>query len=272
MSVVQGKFWCFTDFQCREDYSDWGTTYLIYGVETCPSTGKKHHQGYCEFPGNQRNTTLGKKFGCHFERRQGKAEQAIDYCKKEGKWFEFGEKKENQQGKRTDIEQVKEMVNAGARLPEIYDVVTSFQALRFAEKGIEIKEKKRNFKPHVVWYYGPTGTGKTKAAMEEAGEDCWISGKNLRWWQGYDGHENVVFDDFRKDFCTFHELLRILDRTPYYVEVKGGSRQLLAKKIWITCPYAPEDIYEGREDVTQLLRRIDEVKYFGPKFSFENNS
>lgn len=270
--AVQGKYWCFTDFECREDYSEWEASYLIYGVEICPTTGKQHHQGYCEFPGNRRLTALGKKFKCNFERRKGTAEQAIKYCEKDGKWYEFGERPgKKEQGKRTDIEEVKELINNGAGMKDIVDVVSSFQALRFAEKLIEYKETKRNWQPEVFWYWGKTGTGKTKRAYEEAGEDTWISGKNLKWWQGYDGHENVIIDDFRKDFCTFHELLRILDRYPYTVEVKGGSRQLVAKKIWITCPYHPEDVYDGREDIDQLLRRITKIEEIGrSRFSWEN--
>lgn len=138
-------------------------------------------------------------------------------------------------------------------------MATSFQSIRLAECYLSYNEVKRNWKPTVSWIYGPTGSGKTRMAIDKCGDDYWISGKNLRWWQGYDGHENVIIDDFRGDFCTFHELLRILDRYAYTVEVKGGSRQLLAKNIYITCPYHPKDVYSSKEDVGQLLRRIDDI-------------
>jgi len=92
-----------------------------------------------------------------------------------------------------------------------------------------------------------------------------VSGKSLKWFDGYDAHPDIIVDDFRRDFCTFHELLRILDRYPFRVETKGGSRQLLAKNTVITCPWKPDIIYQSRsqEDIGQLLRRIDEVKLFG---------
>ena len=38
---------------------------------------------------------------------------------------------------------------------------------------------------------------------------------NYKWWEGYDGHEVVLLDDIRKDFCKFHELLTLLDIYPY---------------------------------------------------------
>ena len=31
----------------------------------------------------------------------------------------------------------------------------------------------------------------------------------------------------------------------------------------ITSAYPPQDIYESREDLEQLIRRIDEIKIFG---------
>ena len=47
-----------------------------------------------------------------------------------------------------------------------------------------------------------------------------MSSRNLQWFDGYMGQKVVCFDDFRKDFCTFHELLRLLDRYPMDVPVK----------------------------------------------------
>ena len=43
---------------------------------------------------------------------------------------------------------------------------------------------------------------------------------------------------------------------------KGGARQFLAKNIWITCPVHPMEVYGTREDVNQLLRRIDIIECF----------
>jgi len=170
-----------------------------------------------------------------------------------------------QPGRRRDLEAIKEAVAQGKGMRAIIeDVASNFQALRGAELVLKYIEKGRDFKPVVKWYHGSTGSGKTRTAIAEL-EGAWVSAKNLKWWDGYDAHENVVIDDFRKDFCTFHELLRIFDRYPYRVETKGGSRQLLAKVIVVTCPWSPIVLYGNRsvEDVGQLTRRIDEIKLFG---------
>lgn len=270
---VQGKNWCFTNYVLDTDYESWqglGAVYVCWGVEKCPTTDKVHHQGYVEWV---KNVSLGKtdrsflkKLGntIHWEKRKGTADQAIKYCEKEGDFHEFGVRPSKEQGKRTDLDTVKEMIKQGAPMAKIVDECSSYQGIRMAEKLKEYTEVKRNWKPEVYWYYGPTGCGKTKRAVEEAGEDYWMSGRDLRWWQGYDGHEHVVIDDFRGDFCKLHELLRILDRYPYTVEVKGGSRQLLARKIWITCPVKPEEVYKSTEDIGQLLRRITKVENLDP--------
>jgi len=85
-----------------------------------------------------------------------------------------------------------------------------------------------------------------------------------KWWDGYDGDQDVIIDDYRRDLCPFHELLRLFDRYPMKVECKGYSTQFLAKRIFVTCPQRPELIWEGRgaEDLKQLTRRITEIRYF----------
>lgn len=270
---VQGQYWCFTDFTLTDinfivkDLYPKGLTYIIYGVETCPSTKKKHHQGYMEFDKNIGFNYLKKTYpNWHFEKRKEDRNNAksIAYCQKEGEYFEWGTKKEYKgSGARSDIATVKKAIAEGCSVRDVIKSCTSYQSIRMCEKLMEYTEKKRNWKPEVYWYWGPTGCGKTYTAVREAGDDYWMSGKDLKWFQGYDGHENVIIDDFRESYCSFSEILRLLDRYPYVVEVKGGSRQFVAKKIWITCPLPPEQVYHTREDTNQLMRRITSVKKFG---------
>jgi hypothetical protein len=152
------------------------------------------------------------------------------------------------------------MVNNGKGMRDIIEVVTSYPQVRIAECYLKYKEKPRDWKPEVIWYYGATGTGKTKRAMEEMPEDRYVCMDTDRWWEGYDGHSNVIIDDMRKDFCKFKRLLRLLDRYECQVECKGGSRQLRARKIIITSCYSPYEMYDTREDVHQLIRRIDKIE------------
>lgn len=262
--------WSFTQFDTSFDYSKLAneSSYLIVGKEICPDTKKEHHQCYVEFSSKRYFNGIKKLLPtAHIEASKGGPEANKKYCSKDNNVIlEIGTP--FKQGVRTDLKKAKEMITSGATLEDIIDEDANYQTMRASELIMKFKEPKRNWKPEVFWYWGPTGCGKTRTAYEEAGDRVWESGKTLKWWDGYDAHEDIIIDDFRPYFCEFAELLRILDRYPYRVEVKGGTRQLRARRIWITCPKPPDKVYEGTsEDVHQLVRRISVIKFFGPEVS-----
>lgn len=74
----------------------------------------------------------------------------------------------------------------------------------------------------------------------------------------------MVFDDFRPQHLEFPFLLRLLDRYPLRVEVKGGTTTWSPRTIIITTPQDPTLTYfaHTREDLAQLTRRISRVHEF----------
>lgn len=263
----QARGWCWTLNNYTEEeieaIADSGMPYVIFGREIAPDTGTPHLQGFSYFP---KKCTFGKLKGllprAHIEPMKGTALQAIDYCKKEANFTEIGEPPA--QGKRSDLDVVKEKFKKkeSVKMRDIVMECNSYQSVRMAEVMLKYHETKRSWKPYVKWIHGPTGSGKSRLSMEELGDDCYIAMETNKWWDGYDAHENVLIDDMRKDFCKFHVLLRLLDRYAFTVECKGGTRQFLAKKIYITSCYSPTEMFEHRtEDINQLLRRIDEILY-----------
>lgn len=259
----RSRAWVFTVNNPRIplDYSTIDCEYIIVGDEKAPQTGTPHHQGYIRYKCQKAFSTVKKHLpdGSHIERAKGTPQDNVKYCSKEKIYYESGNRPK--MGKRNDIKMVKDIVKNKGGMRDIIDATESVQALKYAQIVLKYFEQPRSEKPVVKWFHGDTGTGKTRQAFAES-KDPWVSGRNLKWWEGYDAHKHVIIDDFRRDFCTFHELLRILDRYPYLIENKGGSRQLLATQIIITCPFKPEEIYDTREDIQQLLRRIDEVRQF----------
>lgn len=262
---MSSRNWCFT----LNNYSETNVqslknekcNYIVFGYEV-GENGTPHLQGYIEYSSAVKMATLKKRLKdrIHWEVRKGTAKQASDYCKKDGKFFEAGAMSE--QGKRTDITNIKDMLEEGVTdRKKLFKAANSYQAFRMAEIGLSLYSKQRDWKTEVRWYWGPTGCGKTRRAVKET-VNPWISNDSLEWWQGYRAHEHVIFDDFRADFCKFRVLLRILDRYPYKVMIKGGDEELVAKLIIITSPYHPTDIYRNRtnEDVRQLLRRIEVIE------------
>ncbi len=235
--------------------------YILIGKEIGEKCGTPHLHIYFEF----KNQKFFSKMKIDFPRARieiaiGNAEQNKKYCSKENLIYESGEPK--RQGKRTDLENARAILEDTGQIREVVAEAQSYQSIRMCECYLKYHERRRNWMPDVRWYYGTTGTGKSKTAYEESSEDVYTTGKTIKWWEGYDAHEHVIIDDFRKDFCCFHELLKLLDRYPYRVECKGGSRQLLATQIIITSAYHPSKVYEGREDVQQLIRRINEIRKF----------
>lgn len=264
--------WCATlnnyttqDIEMLENYMNENCTYGVIGKEIGES-GTPHLQIHMEFK-YEKSLNVLKKINSrmHFEQRKGSIKQASDYCKEDGDYIEIGKLK-TRQGKRTDLSAIRDAVNEGKNMREICDIANSYQSIKYAETLRKYKMAVRNWEPEVYWYWGPTGTGKTRLAMDESDvNDRWVSMDSLRWWDGYDGQGDIIVDDFRGGDCRLKTLLRILDRYEFRVENKGSSTQLLAKRIWITCPYSPEMSYRREntdEDMKQLIRRITKIIQF----------
>jgi len=228
--------------------------YVIYGKEI-GEKGTPHLQGCVIFKKSCRLSSLKKILPkAHWEPTKC-IDASINYCMKDKAYMIHDHR---QQGKRTDLAACVEALGRGG----IKTLVTEQpEAYIKYHSGLEklnyrlSKPRDPKCPPIVTWLYGKTGTGKTRQVVEKE-PDLWISGRDLKFWDGYENQEAVLFDDFRKDFCTFHELLRILDRYPINVNVKGGFRCFNSKRIYITSCFKPEYVYETREDVKQLLRRI----------------
>ena len=106
-------------------------------------------------------------------------------------------------------------------------------------------------------YWGPTGTGKTHRSWQEAGEQAFIKSSSNKWWDGYQGQENVIIDEFDGQIGITH-LLRWLDKYPCSVEVKGGTIPLRATNFWITSNKPLEQWYPDAPlaQVDALRRRV----------------
>lgn len=263
--------------------------FLIYGNEVS-KTGTPHIQGYCELNKQMRFKTLRDLIPrCHIASRKGTALQAAGYCCK-GTWeppegetpdytqfyptrhpsadvSEYGML--HRPGKRTDLDTLVDQItveklsrkrlaeeNPQAFLKYPRGVDALYEAIetpRSADTGKVVKV-----------YWGSTGTGKTRTAFE-AYPDAYLWGPEMgKWFNGYDGHDVVIMDEFRGQL-PLGFLNRLLDRYPMRVETKGGFRQMLASTIIITSPSPPHLWYTDTDQydrTAQLFRRLSEVREF----------
>lgn len=140
----------------------------------------------------------------------------------------------------------------------------NMQQIRVAEKYLTYHEEPRDWEMEVEWYWGPTGSGKSRAARTKFADlDYYTKNTPTKWWNGYDGHEAVIIDDFRDSWWPITDMLSLLDRYERQVETKGGERQFRARRVIITSANPPSNCYRNcGEAVEQLLRRIGHVTEF----------
>lgn len=250
--------------------------FFSFVIHKCPETGRFHAHFLACFKHPIAFSSLTSVFPVwHFEIVHS-VEGMLGYVEKdEGDVVvparSFGERPAP--GKRTDLSVVRECLSEGGSMRDVCSVASSAQSIQAAKTLLTYTELPRNpddEPPVVLWFHGSTGAGKTRGAFDhfkEMGFDytrVWTSGENLKWFDGYDRHECVIVDEFRKDYCTLHFLLRLLDRYPLLVPFKGGFRQWVPKCIIITSPFEPSDLYASSgEVVLQLTRRLSEIRLFG---------
>jgi len=109
----------------------------------------------------------------------------------------------------------------------------------------------------VIVFWGKPGTGKSRKAWEEAGINAYPKIPTSIYWDGYQGHEHVVIDEFRGRIGIEH-ILRWFDRYPVIIECKFGAVVFKAKKIWVTSNIDPRNWYTDLDADTlgALMRRL----------------
>lgn len=234
-------------------------SYIILGKEVGES-GTPHIQGYAELKFRKTFKSLKALIPrAHIEPRRGSQQEAIDYCKKEGVYEHFGSPR--RQGNRTDLSTIRSVIDGGGCVRDIFkinEIQLNESSICFAEKYLAYRESPRNHKPIVCWFYGAPGSGKTRLARFLLPDAYFKNTATGKWWNGYDGHSDVIIDDIRADYIDFVELLGLLDRYEHRIQIKGGIRQFKATRIIITSPEKPARMYcNSTEDMQQLQRRLD---------------
>lgn len=266
---IQGVYWLLTI-----PHYDWipylppGVTWIRGQLERGADSDYLHWQ-ICLALSKKKTLRFVKSiFGdtCHAE--LSRSEAAADYVWKEltrvdGTQFELGQRafKRND---RADWERVWDCAVTGDILSIPADIrVNHYRTLRAISADYA---RPLAMERTCDVFIGPTGTGKSRRAWEEAGLEAYVKDPNSKFWCGYAGQRHVVIDEFRGRIDVSH-LLRWLDRYPVNVEIKGSSVPSFVEHIWITTNLDVESWYPELDEATlNAIKRRIHITYMNESF------
>lgn len=287
MPALQYRAWLFTlnnpDFPSADLPPHPDEQYVIWQEEKVATS---HLQGYVELT---KKTTLAamKRWlpSAHFEARKGTPEQAREYCRKEesrvlGPWERgtFG----TQQGKRNDLDAVKEAIRNGASRKQLLEDHTEVVAKypRFIDEyqravREEAVPKLPSFVPRftyqqkvldliahpphdreIHWVYDPIGNhGKTYLAkwlVQECGAFYTNGGKAVDLLYAYKGEPVVVFDYVRdsKDYVGYGVIEQLKNGMLMSTKYESGMRRFPVPHVFIFANFRAE---ENKFSVDRLI-------------------
>ncbi len=258
----------------------------VVGQYEVGANGTEHWQGYVQVKvGKTHDAMRGMMPRCWMEPRRANHEKARHYALKphdecncehctsaralpNNGWADPRDETEQgdpvvAQGQRSEIEDVMARVREGASDQEIAQEFPgswvryhrAFERYRAILQPVE-----RTWITNTTVLYGPPGSGKTHKALQLAGPGAyWVtygtSSGAPQYYDGYDGQECVVFDEFFGQIRR-QEMCKLLDRYPCNVPTRGGQQPWLAKRVIITSNDAPVEWWR-RLGLGPMARRLE---------------
>lgn len=257
---------CFTSFGDEPTFRDC-MSYLIYGLEVCPETGREHWQGYVEFTRQLTRKQLREVLdNSHFERRLGNALEAATYCAKGGLYVEHGTI--SKQGARSDLESVSQSIVDGDSIQSI----AIQQPRLFVQYGRGLSllasicqgQQQRSWRDVTVEiWWGATGTGKTRSFFSQfplTDSYRFLYRGATDFWCGYTGQPHVLFDEFESQ-VRLSDMLMYMDGHPLQLNVKFGHSYANWDTVTIISNSNPLTFYSNcaPERRNAFARRVNRV-------------
>lgn len=265
------------------------------GIAVCVSAKGCYHAHMACYG----NTTTLKKvsdilYNAHVEPQLGGKGQLAAYLSKTGKYAEKGEQVlfskgldvvEDNQGNRSDLEVIEEMLDNGATPTEIFE--TSFRFRRY-EKMIKDDYLARRIRSTPVikkmwneYHFGDSGTGKTytyaKLCQTHSVDDVYLCSDYANSGGsggGFDFYANnpakiIVLDEFRgcMPYSTLLSLLDVYSRNQQHCRYQNTYN--LWESVIICSILPPEKVYErmvsfaerNTDNFKQFMRRLNKIVY-----------
>lgn len=185
----------------------------------------------------------------HLEPVKGSVEDCVKYCTKDdgrlGSSVEVGDRPA--QGKRSDLiaiyrllrEEGKTVRHAADLYPGSFmRYGRAFHTARYMFKEPEVER-------NCILFYGATRTFKSRNAAYVLGERPFYDHFGWKWWDGYEGEDIVIFDDFDWTQVEIRAFLKLAEYRPMRGQTKGAHVSVGAKWYIFTSNEALELWWEG---------------------------
>jgi len=266
--MSRSRKWCFT----INNPTGWDDTdierlradaqYTIIGKEVGES-GTPHYQGFTYFQ-NKKSLFQIKSYlpRAHLEPARGTNSEAIEYCKKDGDFEEWGSCPSGPQGQNDKWKKVLQLARKGdvKTIEEDYPAIF----LRYHNKLLGLHKPERPIILDTLqneWWHGATGTGKSRHLWTTY-PDHYQKSLN-KWWDGYQNESTVAIEEWSpKNECTSSQLKIWADRYPFTAEIKGGTLQKIRpQRIIILSNYTIDECFKESQDLEPIKRRFKVVHF-----------
>lgn len=240
-------------------------------------TGYRHYQLFMQATSRIRLSTvrarLEKKHGIHvnyIEPRRYSAASCVAYVSKKetrqaGPFIHGDFDMHEDQGQRTDLEELRDAVVKGASVNEILnDPELSLKAARFmpwlekmvgARQATRFSQEDREVTVHYLW--GKPGLGKTRSVLDVDRSQIFRVTNYEHPFDDYSGQSTLVLDEFAGQL-PFQLLLNVLDRYPCKLPCRFHDTWAGWTTVWIISNKPLERQYQDVEPQVRaaLDRRI----------------
>lgn len=269
MAGPMSRRWCCTVFV--QNFEEWvpadkltagnGVEFACWGLEECPETGRWHWHVYARFNCRKRMETVKRVLGredAHCEIANGNEAQCREYCWKttekngapanqesHGSIGTFDEKN-GKQGRRSDLEEVAAMVDKGDSDMAVAQAHPA-DFIRYhggiAAYRIAVVNPPAVREVEVLWFWGPTGTGKTHRVLTTF-PDCYSVTPGRSPWDGYTNQTTILFDEFTGEAnWPLDSMKRLLDKWRMSLDARYNNKFAAWTRVVICSNSVPTSFY-----------------------------
>lgn len=139
------------------------------------------------------------------------------------------------------------------KLPQLMKAAAAYHGLAKHENLEKLENE---------WHWGVTGAGKSHNARAKY-PDSYLK-TNTKWWDGYEGQENVLIEELAPDKIGASHMKQWADKYEFAAEFKGAVTKLRPKRIIVTSNYSIEQCWPQQQDHEAIKRRFNVTHYADP--------